>query len=196
VRRTIVQIPEERGRMGGRLIYSSSGTEHIDETDSACLGDMVARFMEESGASEGEEDLYPLTETMDANITEDCQTIIQSQQQFEILKDIISCSCPTELNLLAETAKCLEIARKLRQQPECIKKSVMCYLRSVGYDAAVCQSRPKDNSRSFPSGYYDYLDAILKTTNSGRIVRLFVDLDFRTQFEIARPTREYRALLE
>jgi uncharacterized protein (TIGR01615 family) len=55
-------------------------------------------------------------------------------------------------------------------------------------------SRLKD--RVSCAGYYDYLDAILKTTNSGRSVRLFVDLDFRTQFEIARPTREYRALLE
>jgi len=184
--------------MGGRLIYSSSGTEHEDETNSACLGDMVARFMEDSGAMEesSAEDLSSLTETMDANITEDCQTVIQSQQQFEILKGIISCSCPTELNLLAETAKCLEIARKLQQQPECLKKSVMCHLRTVGYDAAICKSRPKDNSRSFPSGNYDFLDVILKTANSGRSVRLFVDLDFRAQFEIARPTREYSALLE
>jgi hypothetical protein len=86
----------------------------------------------------------------------------------------------------------------------------------VGYDAAIASfllvswslwlpnfyfqiyafmnSRLKD--RVSCAGYYDYLDAILKTTNSGRSVRLFVDLDFRTQFEIARPTREYRALLE
>lgn len=55
-------------------------------------------------------------------------------------------------------------------------------------------SRLKD--RVSCAGYYDYLDAILKTTNSGRSVCLFVDLDFRTQFEIARPTREYTALLE
>lgn len=183
--------------MGEQLIYSSSGTEHEDETVSECLGDMVTQFMEESGASVDSEDLIsPVTETMDANNTEDCQTIDQSQQQFEILKDIISCRCPAELNLLVETAKCLEIARKLQQQqPEFLKRSVMCHLRTVGYDAAICKSRPKDNSTSFPSGNYEYIDVILKSTNSGKSVRLFVDLDFRAQFEIARPTEEYSALL-
>jgi uncharacterized protein (TIGR01615 family) len=86
----------------------------------------------------------------------------------------------------------------------------------VGYDAAIASfllvswslwlpnfyfqiyafmnSRLKDHVSC--AAYYDYLDAILKTTNSGRSVRLFMDLDFTTQFEIARPTREYRALLE
>lgn len=190
VPRSVDEIQQERGN-------SSSGPENEYETDSACLGDMVAQFMEESGASSEAEDLSPLTQTMEANITEDCQNFVQ-QQQFEMLQGIISCSCATELTLLAETAKCLEIARKLQQQPqaECLKKSVMCHLRSVGYDAAICKSRPKDNSRSFPSGNYEYLDVILKSTKSGRSVRLFVDLDFRTEFEIARPTREYSALLE
>jgi hypothetical protein len=59
-------------------------------------------------------------------------------------------------------------------------------------------SRLKD--RVSCAGYYDYLDGILngilKTTNSGRSVRLFVDLDFRTQFEIARPTRDFRTQFE
>eukprot|EP00253_Pinus_taeda_P028392 PITA_28392 len=191
--------------MGGRRIYGSSGTELEDETNSTCLRDMVTQFMEESGASAEAEDLYTLTQTTEfANVTEDCQNIAQSQQEFEILKvcytsnSKISCSicCPTELNLLAEIAKCLEIARKQQQQqPECLKKFVMCHLRSVGYDAAICKTRPKDNSRSFPSGNYDYLDVILKSTKSSRSVRLFVDLDFRTQFEIARPSGEYNALL-
>lgn len=181
--------------MGERLIYSSSGSEHEAETVSACLGDMVAQFMEDSGASVGSENLSPVTETMDANITEDCQTVDQSQQQFEILKGIISCRCSAELRLLAETAKCLEIAKKLQQRPEFLKRSVMCHLRTVGYDAAICKSRPKDNNKSFPSGNYEYMDVILKSTNSGKSVRLFVDLDFRAQFEIARPTGEYSALL-
>lgn len=199
VRRSVDETQEERGSMGGRRIYSSSSrTEHEYEyeTDSACLGDMVAQFMEESDTNAEAEDLSALTETMEANITEDCQNFVQ-QQQFEILEGIISCSCATELTLSAETAKCLEIARKLQQQPqpECLKKSVMCHLRSVGYDAAICKSRPNDNSRSFPSGNYEYLDVILKSTKSGRSVRLFVDLDFRAQFEIARPTREYNTLL-
>jgi uncharacterized protein (TIGR01615 family) len=181
--------------MGG-LIYSSSGSEHDDETDSVCLGDMVAQFMEESGAeSQPLERLSPQTETMDANVAEDCQTVNQSQQLFEILKGIISSTCSAELDLLAETSKSLEMANKKRQRAECLKQSVMCHLRNVGYNADICKSHPKDNSRTFPSGNYEYIDVILKSTNSAKSVRLFVDLDFRAQFEIARPTSEYSALL-
>jgi len=181
--------------MGG-LIYSSSRSEHDDETDSVCLGDMVAQFMEESGAeSQPLERLSPQTETMDANVVEDCQTVNQSQQLFEILKGIISSTCSAELDLLAETSKSLEMANKKRQQPECLKESVMCHLRNVGYNAAICKSRPNDNSRTFPSGNYEYIDVLLKSTNSAKSVRLFVELDFRAQFEIARPTGEYSALL-
>lgn len=78
VRRSVDEIQPERGN-------SSSGTENEYETDSACLGDMVARFMEESGASAKTEDLSPLTQTMDTNIMEDCQNFVQ-QRQFEILQ--------------------------------------------------------------------------------------------------------------
>ena len=54
----------------------------------------------------------------------------------------------SELDLLAETCKSLE----MDQQLECIKQFVMCHLRNVGYDAAICKSQPKDNSRTFPPG--------------------------------------------
>jgi len=181
------------------LIENSSGSEH--QPDSACLGDMLSVFMEDESAHvqtlETLERLSPHHETMDANISEDCLTSAQSEErQLEILKGCISCTCAAELELLAETAKCLEIARKLlQQQPECLKQSVMCHLRNVGYDAAICKSRPKDNSKRFPTGNYEYMDVIMKSTNSGRSIRLIVDLDFRAQFEIARPTREYSSLL-
>jgi len=97
--------------------------------------------------------------------------------------------------VLAETCKCLKIAKKMEQQPECLKKFVICHLQNVGYNAAICKSCPKDISTAFPSGNYEYIDVILKTTNSGRSIRVFVDLGFRAQFEIARPTTEYNAVL-
>eukprot|EP00253_Pinus_taeda_P035332 PITA_35332 len=177
------------------LFYTSRGSErkHDGETDSVCLGDMVAQFMEESGA---EDQLSPHTETIDGSVTEDCQTVNQSQQQLETLKGIISSSCSADSDVLAETCKSLEMANKMQQQqqPKYLKQLVICHLQNVGYNAAICKSRPQDN-RTFPSGNYEYIDVILKTTNSDRSIRLFVDLDFRGQFEIARPTSEYSALL-
>lgn len=177
---------------------SASGSE--PKLYSTCLLDMmVAGFMDEFDAGRAVEKPSFHCESMDANISEDCPTTLQSEkEQFEILEGIISSSCPAELELLAATAKCLETAKKLQQQqqPECLKKSVMCHLKNVGYDAAICKSCPKDNSRSFPSGKYEYMDVILKSRNCCTNIRLFVDLDFRSQFEIARPTSEYSALLD
>ncbi|GLJ18789.1 hypothetical protein SUGI_0335460 [Cryptomeria japonica] len=74
---------------------------------------------------------------------------------------------------------------------------VMKRLRCAGYDARICKSQWKQVN-SYPAGDYEYIvvntEAPSLKYNSND--RLLVDIDFRSQFEIARPTAEYSALLQ
>ncbi len=79
------------------------------------------------------------------------------------------------------------------------RRAVMKHLRSSGYNAAICKSR-WDHAGGFPGGDYKYIDVILfesspiggKSSES----RLLIDTGFRMQFEIARPTKQYNALVQ
>ena len=70
-------------------------------------------------------------------------------------------------------------------------------LRALGYDAAVCTSR-WDKTPSHPAGEHEYIDAVVVESGSGAgaTFRLVVEVDFRSEFEVARPTKAYRAVLQ
>ncbi|MCO5567703.1 hypothetical protein L7F22_021397 [Adiantum nelumboides] len=91
-----------------------------------------------------------------------------------------------------------------------IRRRVMRRLRDVGYNAAACKSRWNHGS-GLPAGDYEYIDVLPEGSKLGAdmassstrfapppapVHRLIVDIDFRAQFEIARPSREYSRLLE
>ena len=69
-------------------------------------------------------------------------------------------------------------------------------LRATGHDAAVCVSR-WDKSASHPAGEHAYIDVLLPAASDrGAPERVLVDVDFRSAFEVARPTKAYRSLLQ
>ncbi|KAJ7517531.1 hypothetical protein O6H91_21G027800 [Diphasiastrum complanatum] len=71
-------------------------------------------------------------------------------------------------------------------------RAIMKHLRAAGYHAAICKSELY-HAGGFPTGEYEYMD-VIETCNSAP-QRLIVDFQFRAQFEIARPTDEYSAIL-
>jgi uncharacterized protein (TIGR01615 family) len=77
---------------------------------------------------------------------------------------------------------------------------IMKHLRAAGYNAAICKSR-WDHAGGFPGGDYEYIDVVFSvasstSSSSSKIERVLIDIDFRTQFEIARPTKEYNAIVK
>jgi uncharacterized protein (TIGR01615 family) len=69
-------------------------------------------------------------------------------------------------------------------------------LRAAGRDAAVCLSRWTKCS-SHLGGAHEYVDVLLPAASDrGEPERVFVDVGFRTAFEVARPTKAYRAVLQ
>ncbi|MCO5591030.1 hypothetical protein L7F22_045006 [Adiantum nelumboides] len=76
----------------------------------------------------------------------------------------------------------------------CIQQMLVKHLRVLGYDAAICSSKWK-NFGKVPGGEYEYIDVFFKGERK-TTERLIVDVDFQSQFEIARPTHSYAAALK
>ncbi|KAG6493439.1 uncharacterized protein LOC122002075 [Zingiber officinale] len=108
----------------------------------------------------------------------------------EVIKGLVPCASVTERNLLADASKILEKA--VSENKHVSRRMVVDGLRSAGYDAAICKSQWNKNP-SFPTGEYEYVDVVVA---DGGGHRLLVDVDFKSEFEVARPTKSYRAVLQ
>nr|ABK24829.1 unknown [Picea sitchensis] len=189
-----------------------------DEPDSSCLVlEMFFGFMEEDPQGIGTSNCCNGAQTDDPEMISDVthgsepRDVLVSKEQYRLLENYTYCtSSIAERILKNETVKALEMARENTtlcvcehddedfkcKVTSCLQRTVMNHLRHAGYNAAICNSQFKYMAGGFPhKGNYEYMDVILKITNSGRSIRLFIDLDFRAQFEIARPSEEYSALL-
>ncbi|OEL13946.1 hypothetical protein BAE44_0025032 [Dichanthelium oligosanthes] len=81
-----------------------------------------------------------------------------------------------------------------------LKRRLMVRLRKDGYDASLCRSSWVATTEH-PGGDYEYIDVVVAgedggagaaiSSNSGRLV---VDIDFRSQFQLARPAPWYAHL--
>ncbi|CAO2196740.1 unnamed protein product [Urochloa humidicola] len=73
-----------------------------------------------------------------------------------------------------------------------LKRRLMMRLRNDGYDASLCRSSWVATTEH-PGGDYEYIDVAVAgdDTSSSRLV---VDIDFRSQFQLARPAPWYAGL--
>ncbi|RDY11006.1 hypothetical protein CR513_04388 [Mucuna pruriens] len=177
------------------------------EPSSVCLAKMVQNFMEEqppvapkcgrnrcncfnaNSSDEDDFDLFgapPAPESSTADATES-------------LKSLIPCASVGERNLLADVAKIVDKNGKSYKRKDDLKKVVAEALSSLGYDSSICKSKWEKTS-SCPAGTsqcvclclgeYEFIDAIVEGE------RLIVDVDFRSEFEVARSTGTYKAILQ
>ncbi|CAD6226489.1 unnamed protein product [Miscanthus lutarioriparius] len=114
---------------------------------------------------------------------------------LELLKGLVQCASTAERNLLADASRIAERCGKgsgSGRKTADIRRAVADGLRALGYDAAVCTSR-WDKTPSHPAGEHEYIDAVVESVPGARLV---VEVDFRSEFEVARPTKAYRAALQ
>ena len=109
---------------------------------------------------------------------------------LEALKSLVQSASVAERNLLADASRIAErCGRTCKGKAEC-RRAVADGLRALGYDAAVCKSR-WEKTKSYPAGEHEYIDAVV-----GDGARLIVEVHFRSEFEVARSTKAYRAALQ
>ncbi|RWW57887.1 hypothetical protein BHE74_00035333 [Ensete ventricosum] len=105
-----------------------------------------------------------------------------------LLQGLVVCTTVAERNLLADASSVVERSKNYRRKNEHMK-AVTDGLRSLGYDASLCKSR-WEKTASIPAGEHEYIDVIIVGE------RLLVDVDFRSEFQIARSTKSYAAVLQ
>uniref|UniRef100_A0A0D9XJR8 DUF506 domain-containing protein n=1 Tax=Leersia perrieri TaxID=77586 RepID=A0A0D9XJR8_9ORYZ len=109
---------------------------------------------------------------------------------------LVHCATLRERNLLADVCAHAEHHRASGARRRELLRLVAASLRDAGHDAAVCVSR-WEKSPSHPAGEHAYVDVLLPAASDrGARERVLVDMDFRSAFEVARPTKAYRALLQ
>lgn len=184
--------------------FSKDGISTEFEPSSVCLAKMVQNFIEESN----EKQLPPVRcgrnrcNCFNGNCTDSSEdefdfygsgfgdsTLTSSGEACEILKSLVPCASIRERNLLADTAKIVEKNKICKRKDDFCRNLVTDGLLALGYDASVCKSR-WEKSSSYPAGEYEYIDVIVEGE------RLLIDIDFRSEFEIARSTKSYKAILQ
>ncbi|KMZ60375.1 hypothetical protein ZOSMA_5G02420 [Zostera marina] len=90
----------------------------------------------------------------------------------------------------------------LRCNKSLLRSAVVGSLRESGYNAGVCKTRWKNNlANGLTAGSYEYIDVIgdplsSSSSSSSSEERYVVDLEFAAEFEIARATEEYDAVVK
>ncbi|KAK8654249.1 hypothetical protein V6N13_128220 [Hibiscus sabdariffa] len=173
------------------------------EPSSVCLAKMVQNFIEESNEKHQSGAVRcsrnrPNCFNRNCNESSDEEldgfgfsdsNLNTSAEASEILKSLVPCGSVNERNLLAHTAKIVEKNKISKRKDDFCRKIVTDGLLALGYDASICKSR-WEKSPSYPAGEYEYIDVIIDGE------RLLIDIDFRSEFEIARSTKTYKSILQ
>lgn len=166
--------------------YSSSGSEH--DPSSVCLAAMVNEFMEdETSFGQCRRARHCDADGCRRMDSEDSKSSIGGEVST-LLEGLVQCASDTEAILLKEVMESVfSTIGEIGSNPG-LKRIVMKQLRRAGHNAAICKSR-WGHSCGIPAGDYEYIDILGETHSKHQ--RLIVDVEFRAQFEIARPTSGY-----
>ncbi|EER91615.1 hypothetical protein BDA96_01G261900 [Sorghum bicolor] len=183
-----------------RLPSADAGEKDDAEPSSVCLDGMVRSFMEDGvggGDKAGHGGRYcNCFHGGDNSDDEEDDEAAAASDVAETIKGLVHCATLRERNLLADVCAHLERHRAAGARRRDLLRLVASSLRAAGHDAAVCVSR-WDKSPSHPAGEHAYIDVLLPAASDrGACERVLVDADFRSAFEVARPTKAYRALLQ
>ncbi|CAH8383647.1 unnamed protein product [Eruca vesicaria subsp. sativa] len=103
---------------------------------------------------------------------------------------------PYRNTLLAHVLRAVEAYSGFRSgRKHVFREKVASLLRELGHNAAVCGSR-WNSSAKLTAGSHDFIDVVYKPAGDRTSVRYFVDVDFASEFEIARPTSQYARVLQ
>ncbi|CAJ2633043.1 unnamed protein product [Trifolium pratense] len=167
------------------------------EPSSVCLAKMVRSFMEENHEKHS---VSCARNCFNGNFDESSDSELHalggggsggsSGEAYEILKGLVACPNVYERNLLADTTKIIEKNKTMckRKDDNC-RKIVTNELLILGYDASICKSRWEKSTFSI-AGEYEYIDVMVGKE------RVIIDIDFRSEFEVARSTKTYKAILQ
>ncbi|KAK1296779.1 hypothetical protein QJS10_CPB15g01902 [Acorus calamus] len=145
------------------------------EPSSVCLAKMVQSFIEETNNNESKASKCGRCNCFNGHDSSDDDSSGETP--------------PTAPVDACDLLKVLESNKTSIKNKDASRRILVEGLLTVGYDASLCRSR-WDKSPSFPAGEYEYVDVVVNDE------RLIVDVDFKSEFEIARSTKGYKSVLQ
>ncbi|KAK7318462.1 hypothetical protein RJT34_03164 [Clitoria ternatea] len=121
---------------------------------------------------------------------------LSHRTQYLILQDILRSEGDT-----AEESKALKSVlkhmrgRKGAEKTRSLIRWLVMRMKMDGLNASICHTSWATSLRC-PAGEYEYIEVITEDGNYANPVRVIVDIDFRSQFELARPTQHYKELTD
>ncbi|XP_019196297.1 PREDICTED: uncharacterized protein LOC109190277 [Ipomoea nil] len=115
------------------------------------------------------------------------------------LQEILENATEAETEILEKIMSYWREAEEIKMEPKELRKWMVSRLRMDGYDASLCKTygvKTSARSSAFKfTGDYEYIDVMMKSSESEREqLRVIVETDLRSQFEVARPTEAYKEL--
>ncbi|KAL8224922.1 hypothetical protein R6Q57_017479 [Mikania cordata] len=175
------------------------------EPSSVCLDKMVQNFIEESnekhyaaGTTKCSRHNHCQCNCVNGNCycstdgsedDSDSFNCFGNSNNCDPLKSLVICETVSERNLLADVAKIVDKNKISKNKDEISRKIVADGLLATGYTVSICKSR-WEKTATYPAGEHEYIDAVIEGD------RLIIDIDFRSEFEIARSTKSYKAILQ
>ncbi|KAM1348205.1 hypothetical protein ACFX2F_002403 [Malus domestica] len=126
------------------------------------------------------------------------------QPKFLTLQDLVWKATDCEIEILEKILKYLRDMGAVVEPNNLKNKCVVMKLNEDGYEASLCKTSWVSSLRLSKAveytGGYEYVDVMVRekknnnVKDGGKVTRLIVDIDFRSQFEVARPTQNYKQL--
>ncbi|CAK8577708.1 unnamed protein product [Lathyrus sativus] len=101
----------------------------------------------------------------------------------EIDRSEIECSCSRQIK-----------GSSARECRNCFMRQVSRCLQNAGFNSAICNTK-WTSSHNLPSGEHTFLDVIHSTSNQKSDVRVIIELNFRSQFEMGKASEDYNNLV-
>ncbi|KAL5218736.1 hypothetical protein ABZP36_019420 [Zizania latifolia] len=181
---------------------AGGGEKDESEPSSVCLDGMVRSFLEDGGGGERPAAARCCNCFHGGEASDDddeglfAAEAAATSDVAETIKGLVHCASLRERNLLADVSMLVERHRAAGARKRDLLRLVAASLRAAGHDATVCLSR-WDKSSSHPKGEHAYIDVLLPAgSDRAERERILVDVEFRSEFEVARPTKAYRAVLQ
>ncbi|KAL8146699.1 uncharacterized protein LOC141690664 [Apium graveolens] len=184
-------------KVKARIFGFSSGSEHsahtndVDEDDSPCLSNLLCGFLDQQDPPE---DLHEYENENNSDSNDDT-----AHQIINVDLEILIKALRNEDNdhfrnvLVTHVSKAIEIFWFVKSNVSLLRRNVMAFLRSGGYNAGICKTK-WEKCGGLSGGDYEFID-VLKSDDP-KSDRYFIDLNFANEFEIARQTKEYQQLVQ
>ncbi|ESQ45012.1 hypothetical protein EUTSA_v10010913mg [Eutrema salsugineum] len=173
--------------VGNQSLSRDNGDEF--EPSSVCLRKLVQNYMEDPDSGE--------QRCGGRNSCNNCfsgsGTDSSSEKEYSSsggflrsVKNLLLCAniSEGERDLVQKTTEIVE-----KNNHDSKLQTLVDELVALGYDAAICKSRWKQSRKLVClAGEYNYLDVMI----GGE--RVLIDIDFKSKFQIARPTKTYKSI--